>query len=137
MPSTPERGARFEAPAVERVVLLLADIGGYTNFLRMPRISLLHAQTLIDLLLQAVVRTPGVPLERARATGDLGLFFCRPDTLTARRAVLDSVPRLLESFVLGLGDPGSGLATSATGTRNGRSSWPTTARSRTAASSST
>lgn len=98
-PLTPVRGAQFEAPAVEQVALLLADIGGYTSFLRMPRISLLHAQTLIDLLLQAVVRTPHVPLERGRATGDCALFFCRPDTLPARRTVIDAVPRLLESFV--------------------------------------
>lgn len=95
----PAKSPRFEAPTVEPVVVLLADIGGYTSFLRMPRISLLHAQALIDLLQHAVSRTPDVPLERGRTTGDCSLFFCRPDTLTARRAVLESAPRLLESFV--------------------------------------
>lgn len=96
-PAPPARP--LEGPNVEPVALLLCDIGGYTDFLKMPRISLLHAQTLIDLLLRAVGRTPDVPLERGRTVGDCTHFFCRPGTHAARRAVIESVPRLLEVFV--------------------------------------
>lgn len=98
-PPTPHRASRLNAPVAERVVVLLADVGGYTRFLKMPRISLLHAQALIDLLIQAVVRAPDVALERGRTTGDCTLFYSRPDTLSARRAVIESVPRLLHAFV--------------------------------------
>lgn len=82
-----------------RVAILIADIGGYTRFLRMPRVSLLHAQSLVDMLLDALMRTPALGLMRGRVIGDATHFYYVPDNATARRALIDAAPRLLASFV--------------------------------------
>jgi hypothetical protein len=57
-------------------LLLIADIGGYTRFMRLHRESLAHAQEVTARLLRAVVKA--VPeLDLVEIEGDAG-FFARP-----------------------------------------------------------
>lgn len=81
------------------VTLLLADISGYTRFVSSPRMSLLHAQVLIDDLMAAVAGAVGHPLGLWKIEGDATFFYALPDSAEARRAVIDAAPRILETFV--------------------------------------
>lgn len=63
--------------AVRRAVLLIADIGGYTNFLQWNRKHLAHAQVTVAGLLEAVIDA-GMGLKLAKLEGDAA-FFWAPD----------------------------------------------------------
>lgn len=39
--------------AVQRALLIIADISGYTRFMKFPRMSLAHAQDMVARLLEA------------------------------------------------------------------------------------
>jgi hypothetical protein len=58
-------GRRDDEGAVRRALLVIADIRGYTPFMKMHRTSLAHAQDVVARLLEAVIdAAPGlVPLE--------------------------------------------------------------------------
>ncbi len=58
-----------------RSLLLIADIGGYTKFMRLHRISLAHAEVITRRLLQTLV--DGSPLPLIEIEGDAA-FFCAP-----------------------------------------------------------
>lgn len=45
-----------------RALLVIADIGGYTPFMRLHRMSLAHAQDVVARLLEAMIdAAPGLP----------------------------------------------------------------------------
>ena len=54
--------------AIRRAVLLIADIGGYTNYLQWNRMHLAHAQLTVAGLLEARV-VPGAARENALGCG--------------------------------------------------------------------
>ncbi len=85
-------------PKLSGVALLLADISGYTRFMRQPRMSLLHAQALIDRLTTALVKIAERPLALSKIEGDATIFYAMPDGEATRRAIVDSVPALLTAF---------------------------------------
>jgi len=85
-------------PKLSGVALLLADISGYTRFMRQPRMSLLHAQALIDRLTSALVEIIKDPLALSKIEGDATIFYAMPDGETSRRAIVDAVPALLTAF---------------------------------------
>lgn len=85
-------------PKLSGVALLLADISGYTRFMRQPRMSLLHAQALIDRLTTALVRIVERPLALSKIEGDATIFYAMPDGEATRRAIVDTVPILLTAF---------------------------------------
>ncbi len=59
--------------AVERAVLLIADIGGYTRFMTYHRLNLAHAQDTIARLLEAVIDAAG-RFKLAKLEGDAAFF---------------------------------------------------------------
>lgn len=60
--------------AIEKAVLLIADIGGYTRFMREHRFSLAHAQDTVARLLEAVIDAAG-PFKLAKLEGDAAFFY--------------------------------------------------------------
>jgi hypothetical protein len=58
-----------------RALLLIADIGGYTDYMRLHRLSLAHAQANVARLLEAVIDA-GDELELIEVEGD-AVFFSR------------------------------------------------------------
>lgn len=59
--------------AVRRSLLLIADIGGYTRFMKLHHLSLAHSQEIVARLLDAVIRA--VPkLELVELEGDAAFF---------------------------------------------------------------
>jgi hypothetical protein len=58
-----------------RAFLLIADIGGYTRFMKVHRINLSHAQYIVGQLLEAVIDAAAPALELAKLEGDAALFY--------------------------------------------------------------
>jgi len=56
----------------ERSLLLIADIGGYTKFMKLHRMSLAHAQDITARLLEVVIEAS--PLELIEIEGDAAFF---------------------------------------------------------------
>jgi hypothetical protein len=63
--------------AIRRAVLLIADIGGYTNYMHWNRLHLAHAQHTVAKLLESVIDA-GRGLKLAKLEGDAA-FFWAPD----------------------------------------------------------
>lgn len=73
-----------------RALLLIADIGGYTKYMSLHRLSLAHAQGNIERLLEAVIdAAPGLDL--IDIEGDAAFFSGAGDAAAARSATEASV----------------------------------------------
>ncbi len=58
-----------------RALLVIADIGGYTRFMKVHRINLAHAQYVVARLLEAVIDGAGRKLKLAKLEGDAAFFY--------------------------------------------------------------
>jgi len=67
--------------APRKVLLLIADIGGYTSFIRAHQTSLAHADLIVHELLESVVRASKGRFELSKLEGDAAFFFA--DAATA------------------------------------------------------
>ena len=56
-------------------LLLIADIAGYTRFLKMHQMSLVHAQDIVARLLEAVIDAAEPGLKLAKLEGDAAFFY--------------------------------------------------------------
>ena len=72
-PAPPE-SAR-DAP--EPVLLMIADISGYTRFMTANAKTLAHSQAIVTELVKAIIKQIELPLEVAKLEGDAIFFFCR------------------------------------------------------------
>jgi len=59
----------------DRSLLMIADIGGYTKFMKLHRMRLAHSQDVAGRLLNAVVESSPMPM--VELEGDAA-FFCGP-----------------------------------------------------------
>ncbi len=67
-------------PAVpEAVLLIIADISGYTRYMTANAKSLGHSQTIITELVKAIIQQIELPLEVAKLEGDAIFLFCRKE----------------------------------------------------------
>jgi hypothetical protein len=82
--------------AIRRAVLLIADIGGYTHYMRWNRTHLTHAQLTVARLLESVIDA-GKGLKLAKLEGDAA-FFWAPDG-NAKVLVCDRLWRMRQSFL--------------------------------------
>ena len=63
--------------APEPVLLIIADISGYTRYMTANAKTLGHSQTIITELVKAIIRQIELPLEVAKLEGDAVFLFCR------------------------------------------------------------
>ena len=76
--------------------MMIADIGGYTRFMKLHRMSLAHSHVITGRLLKAVVKA--VPdLRLIEIEGDAAFFFL-PDTGEQRRSVTDLSLAMHQAF---------------------------------------
>jgi hypothetical protein len=64
-------------PAPEPVILIIADISGYTRYMTANAKTLTHSQTIITELVKAIVSEVDLPLEVAKLEGDAVFLFGR------------------------------------------------------------
>jgi hypothetical protein len=68
------------ADAPEPVLLIIADISGYTRYMIANAKTLAHSQTIITELVKTIIETVELPLEVAKLEGDAVFLFCRKQT---------------------------------------------------------
>jgi class 3 adenylate cyclase len=98
---------RSVEPRTQRVVLIIADISGYTRFMVANQVALVHAQTVITKLLEGIIREVEIPLEVKEIEGDaVFLYVIKPDDETAweetRRLIGRKLLRFFETFARGI-----------------------------------
>jgi hypothetical protein len=72
--------------APEPVVLIIADISGYTRYMTANAKTLAHSQTLITELVKSILHEVSLPLEVAKLEGDAVFLFGRKGADPASRA---------------------------------------------------
>ena len=60
---------------LKHVALVIADIGGYTRFIRLHKTTLLHAEEIISQLLETVIAHASFPLTLNKLEGDAALLY--------------------------------------------------------------
>jgi len=60
---------------LRRAHIILVDISGYTGFIRLHRVSLIHAERIITELLESVIERSEHPLTLNKLEGDAALFY--------------------------------------------------------------
>lgn len=64
---------------LKKTILVLADISGYTRFLQLHTMSLLHAEKIITELIEAVIDTTAEPMQLNKLQGDAMFFYVQTD----------------------------------------------------------
>jgi hypothetical protein len=85
------------------VLLIIADISGYTRYMTANAKTLAHSQTIITELVKAIIRTVELPLEVAKLEGDALFLFCRKQHgptpwPEAKRAIGEKLLAFFRSF---------------------------------------
>src|SRR5688572_14381879 len=84
---------------IKPVVLVLADISGYTRFVRRHRVSVIHAERIVSELLESVIASTDVPLVVHELEGDAVAFYAVDDGPTSYAdAVFTHVQRFIDAF---------------------------------------
>src|SRR5271157_4496066 len=82
--------------AIQRGVLIIADIGGYTHYMNWNRMHLAHAQLTVAALLESVIDA-GKGLKLAKLEGDTAFFWAPGGD--AKVLVWDGLSRMRQSFL--------------------------------------
>ncbi len=86
-------------PRTERLLLILADISGYTKFMLASQVALIHGQQVITALIEAILAEVAIPLEVKEIEGDaVFLYSVRPPDHEAWQEVSAEVGRKLLRF---------------------------------------
>jgi hypothetical protein len=84
-----------------RAVLLLADISGFTKFLKLHTLSTSHARQIIVRLLDALVKVSEPPLKVAELEGDAVFFYALAEErqlMSVANRVKAQLPRMFRVF---------------------------------------
>jgi hypothetical protein len=79
----------------ERALLVIADIGGYTKFMKVHRVNLALAQTIIASLLEAVIDGAEPKLKLAKLEGDAAFFYARLGAKESEKDALASFTNIV------------------------------------------
>jgi hypothetical protein len=66
-----------QEPGTEPVLLIIADISGYTRYMTANARSLAHSHAIITELVQSIIKQVELPMEVAKLEGDAVFLFCR------------------------------------------------------------
>ncbi|MGB8212988.1 MAG: DUF2652 domain-containing protein [Anaerolineales bacterium] len=83
---------------LKKAALVIADISGYTQFIRVNKGSLLHAEEIISQLLETVTDKAEFPLVLNKFEGDAALMYA--ETGQAEGAALQDVVRQVQAFFI-------------------------------------
>lgn len=83
---------------IKHVVLVLADISGYTRFMRVHTMSLLHAEAIITDLLEAVIDAAEFPLTLSKLEGDAAFLYATVEDDSRASAAAQDILRQVTAF---------------------------------------
>src|SRR5918999_1747216 len=84
-----------------QTILLVADISGFTQFMRMHALSTSHARMIIVHLLNSIVQTTRLPLLVAELEGDAVFLYATAEDGDIERVaeqVKEQIPRMFRAF---------------------------------------
>ena len=81
---------------MQNAVIVLADISGYTRFIKLHGMALAHAESIITELLDSIIDHTEHPLILNKLEGDAALFYALADA--EPKAVAESVLRQVNGF---------------------------------------
>ena len=81
---------------IKEIILVIADISGYTQFIRANKTSVLHAEEIISQLLEVVIEQSDYPLELNKLEGDAVLLYA--ETKGNAAAASQDVMRQVQTF---------------------------------------
>jgi uncharacterized protein DUF2652 len=84
---------------VKQAIMVLADISGYTRFMKMHTLSLLHAEVIIADLLEAVIDNTEHPLTLSKLEGDAAFLYVTLEGDGDARAAAQDVLRQVAAFI--------------------------------------
>lgn len=87
--------------ATTNAILLVADISGWTKFVRRPVVSASHARQVVVRLLRAIIAAAGPPLTVAELEGDAVFLYalCEPgEGKQVAQKVKAQIPRMFRAF---------------------------------------
>jgi class 3 adenylate cyclase len=83
----------------KKVIIILADISGYTRFMLESKTSALHGQLVISGLIESILKEVDIPLTLQEIEGDaVFLYAAHPGSEDDWRAVAEQVSTKLERF---------------------------------------
>ncbi len=83
----------------KKLIIILADISGYTRFMLENRTSAVHGQLCINSLIESIVEEVDIPLRLQEIEGDaVFLYAAHPGSDEVWRTVLEEVSRKLATF---------------------------------------
>ncbi len=83
---------------IKKVFLVLADISGYTRFMRVHTMSLLHAEAIVTELLEAVIDVAEFPLTLSKLEGDAAFLYAALDDDSRASAAAQDILRQVTAF---------------------------------------
>lgn len=84
---------------LQKGILVLADISGYTHFSRLHYTSLLHAEQIISELLESIIDTAQFPLATGHLEGDAVLLFAQVPGGREAEAARDVANQVSQFFI--------------------------------------
>jgi len=81
---------------MQNAVIVLADISGYTRFIKLHGMALVHAESVITELLDSIIEHASYPLTLNKLQGDAALFYALADDNP--KAVAESVLQQVNGF---------------------------------------
>ena len=89
--------------APELVLLIIADISGYTRYMTANAKTLAHSQTIITELVKAIIKQVELPIEVGKLEGDAVFLFCRKQNsskpwLEAKRVIGEKLLTFFRMF---------------------------------------
>ena len=81
---------------MKKVFLVIVDISGYTRFMKLHKISLIHAEGIISQLLESVLQTSKYPLIAHEIEGDAVSFYASSNG--SREMATDIAKQIMQLF---------------------------------------
>jgi class 3 adenylate cyclase len=78
--------------------IVIVDISGYTQFVKMHRTAMVHAEQIITDLMESVLDVQGPPLVLDKLMGDAATFYSSDDGDTSAEAIAAQVVRFFDAF---------------------------------------
>lgn len=83
---------------IKRLALVLIDISGYTRFMKMHTMSMLHAEVIITELLEAVIDHAEYPLTLSKLEGDAAFLYATLEGDEHARAATQAILLQIDAF---------------------------------------
>ncbi len=85
---------------LKHVALVIADIGGYTRFIRLHKTTLLHAEEIVSQLLESIIARASFPLTLNKLEGDAALLYAEmgEKETAAARDIAQQVTAFFSAF---------------------------------------